>query len=109
MVSTAAPAEAIVTTSALDTQEGGDHYRDMKIQPVEFITKNQIPFIEGCVIKYVCRHRSKNKAQDIKKAIHFLNLLLELEYSETSRQAKQRSVLDRDYIDPVSSGIAGGS
>lgn len=66
----------------LSVQEGGDHYRKMKIQPVEFITANGIPFIEGNVIKYVSRHRSKAGAADIKKAIHFLQLLLHLEYGE---------------------------
>lgn len=67
---------------ALNKQEGGTHYKDFPIQPVEFCHKNGIPFIEGSVIKYVCRHRNKNGAQDLKKAIHFLELLLELEYSE---------------------------
>lgn len=68
--------------SALDQQTGGDHYRRLKIQPVEYITANQIPFIEGCVIKYLTRHRAKNGAEDIQKAIHFLELLIELEYPE---------------------------
>ena len=63
----------------LDTQVGGDHYRTMKIQPVVFITENKIPFLEGCVIKRVCRWRNKNGVEDLKKAIHELNLLLELE------------------------------
>lgn len=66
--------------SALDTQQGGSHYKGYAIQPVEFITRNNIPFIEGSVIKYVVRHRQKNGAEDIKKAIHYLELLLELEY-----------------------------
>lgn len=67
---------------ASDTQVGGGHYRELPIQPVEFITKNRIPYIEGCVIKYVCRHRAKNGRQDIEKAIHYLQLLLEQEYPE---------------------------
>lgn len=68
---------------ALDIQEGGSHYKDMPIQPVEYITANNIPFMEGNVIKYVSRHASKNGAQDIKKAIHFLELILELRYPES--------------------------
>lgn len=68
--------------SALNQQIGGGHYKEFKIQPVEFITKNQVPYIEGCVIKYVMRHRLKNGKQDIEKAIHYLNLLMEMEYSE---------------------------
>lgn len=66
--------------SAIEKQVGGQHYNTMPIQPVEFITKNNIPFIEGCVIKYVCRHERKNGVQDIDKAIHFLELLKELKY-----------------------------
>ena len=44
-----------MTKSALDVQVGGGHYKKMKIQPIEFIVKNNIPFIEGCIIKYICR------------------------------------------------------
>lgn len=71
--------------SALSTQEGGSHYKNLAIQPVEFILANKIPFIEGNVIKYVVRHRSKNGDQDIRKAIHFLNMLLEMEYPEETK------------------------
>ena len=68
---------------ALDKQEGGSHYKDMAIQPVEFIVANKLGFLEGNIVKYVCRHHSKNKAQDIRKAIHYCELLLELEYGES--------------------------
>jgi|TARA_R110000796_G_scaffold214800_1_gene330757 hypothetical protein len=68
--------------SSLDVQEGGDHYKNMAIQPVEFIAANKIQFLDGCVIKRVCRHRAKNGAEDIRKAIHELNLILELEYGQ---------------------------
>lgn len=67
--------------SALDTQEGGDHYK-LAIQPAEFITKNNLGFIEGNIIKYATRHRTKNGKEDIKKLIHYAELLLELEYKE---------------------------
>ena len=66
--------------SPMQTQVGGSHYKDMTIQPVEFIHKNGIGYMEGNVIKYVARHRYKNKAEDLKKAIHYLNIILELEY-----------------------------
>jgi Protein of unknwon function (DUF3310) len=66
--------------SALDVQEGGNHYKDLKIQPVEFAHANQLPFIEGSIIKYVTRHKSKNGKQDLLKARHFIDLLMELEY-----------------------------
>ncbi|BCB27022.1 hypothetical protein SKTS_19080 [Sulfurimicrobium lacus] len=65
--------------SALETQEGGSHYKDLKIQPIEFIHANGIPFAEGSVIKYVTRWRNKNGVADLKKARHFIDLLIELE------------------------------
>lgn len=74
--------------SGLNVQVGGDHY-NMKIQPVEFITANDLTFLEGCVIKRVCRHRNKNGAEDIRKAIHELNLILELEYCTKDSNAVQ--------------------
>lgn len=64
-------------------QEGGDHYKSLAIQPAEFITRNKLSFLEGCVVKRVCRHRAKNGAEDIRKAIHELQLILELEYPNT--------------------------
>ena len=70
--------------SALEHQEGGGHYQELAIQPVEYIHRNCLGFIEGCVVKYVTRHRKKGKAEDVRKAIHFLRLLLELEYGETT-------------------------
>lgn len=67
----------------LAQQAGGDHYKKMAIQPVEYITKNNLSFMEGLVIKYVSRHRVKNGPEDIKKAIHTLQLILQLEYGQT--------------------------
>lgn len=69
-----------IPLNPLDRQEGGGHYKHFAIQPVEFITKNNLSFLEGCVIKRVCRHHSKNGAEDIRKAIHELELILKLEY-----------------------------
>jgi hypothetical protein len=68
--------------SALNTQEGGSHYKDMLIQPVEFIVKNDLAFLEANVIKYVCRHRQKNGIEDLNKAIHYLELAKELYYGD---------------------------
>jgi len=64
---------------SLEVQVGGNHYKDMKIQPVEYIHANGIGYIEGCVIKYVSRWRKKNGVEDLQKARHFIDLLLELE------------------------------
>ena len=53
----------------------------MKIQPAEFINENKLLFAEGNAIKYICRHSIKGKEQDIKKAIHYLEMILERDYS----------------------------
>jgi hypothetical protein len=66
----------------LASQVGGNHYKDMAIQPVEFIQANKLGYIEGAIIKYACRHRSKGKAEDVRKIIHFAELLLQLEYGQ---------------------------
>jgi len=66
-------------TKAIDEQVGGGHYKAMKIQPIEFCHANSIPFVEGNIIKYVCRWRSKNGVEDLKKARHMLDMLIELE------------------------------
>jgi len=67
------------TESALDRQVGStQHYKDFKIQPIEFITANKLSFIQGNVIKYICRYDKKNGKEDIDKVIHYCELLKEL-------------------------------
>ncbi|MHC8342488.1 MULTISPECIES: DUF3310 domain-containing protein [Pseudomonas] len=65
--------------SALEKQVSGGHYKSLKIQPIEYIHANGIPFAEGSVIKYVTRWRDKGGLADLEKAKHFLELLIELE------------------------------
>lgn len=65
--------------SPLETQEGGDHYRTLPIQPVQFIHANKIPYLEGNVIKYVTRWRDKGGLADLRKARHYIDMLIELE------------------------------
>lgn len=65
--------------SAFDTQVGGSHYKDMAIQPTEYIVKNGLNFVEGNIIKYVTRYRIKGGLEDLKKAQHYLSILIELE------------------------------
>jgi hypothetical protein len=65
--------------SALDDQVGGDHYKKLKIQPIEYIHANQIGYMEGNVIKYVSRWKEKNGIKDLEKAKHYIDLLIELE------------------------------
>jgi hypothetical protein len=60
-------------------QIGGGHYKSHAIQPVEFIHKNKIPYIEGCAIKYLCRWREKGGIEDLKKVKHYIDLLIEME------------------------------
>jgi len=62
--------------SPLTVQVGGDHYRKMKIQPIEFILANDIGFLEGCVIKRICRYKDKNGVEDLQKAKHEIELLI---------------------------------
>jgi hypothetical protein len=65
--------------SALTKQVGGSHYRDKGIQPIIYIHANDLGFCEGNVVKYVTRWRDKNGVADLRKAIHYLELLIELE------------------------------
>lgn len=66
-------------TSALDIQVAGNHYKDLAIQPVEYIHANNIGYFEGNVIKYVSRWKAKNGIKDLEKAKHYIELLIELE------------------------------
>lgn len=83
--------------SATQTQVGGSHYKDMKIQPVDYIHANGLGFIEGCVVKYVSRHKSKNGRQDLEKAKHFLELLIEREYPDKVHGINWVDALDPEF------------
>lgn len=72
-------------TSALDVQEGGNHYKSLAIQPVEYIQKNDLDYFQGNVVKYITRHKSKNGAEDVRKAMHYCQLVLELQYGEKAK------------------------
>ena len=65
--------------SALDTQISGDHYKGLVIQPVVYIHHNKLPFIEGCIVKYISRWKDKGGIKDLRKIQHFVELLIELE------------------------------
>ncbi len=71
------PDEKDETKTALDVQVGGGHYKNMRIQPIEYTLANGLGFCEGNVIKYVSRYKSKNGVEDLKKAKHYLELLIE--------------------------------
>ena len=64
------------------TQTAGKHYRDMAIQPHEYIVKNNIGWSAGNAIKYLSRYKLKGGAEDVRKAIHYCQLLLKEEFGE---------------------------
>ena len=68
--------------SVWDKQHGGSHYQKYKIQPSKFVVENELLYPEGCAIKYIIRHRDKGKKQDLLKAIHFIEMIIERDYSE---------------------------
>ena len=74
--------------NALDVQVGGSHYKDCAIQPIEYIHANKLGFAEGNVVKYITRHRQKHGADDVRKVIHYCQLLLELEYGADATSEK---------------------
>lgn len=78
------------------TQVGGGHYKDLPIQPVEFCQRNKLGYCESSAIKYLARHRSKNGKQDLEKAVHFIQLLIEMEYPE-----KEKTVPAQVQVEPV--------
>jgi hypothetical protein len=73
------PEDVAFNKRALDVQVSGNHYKDLAIQPVEYIHANGIGYFEGNVIKYVSRWRNKNGIKDLEKAKHYIDLLIELE------------------------------
>lgn len=76
------PSKEEKPAGALSVQVGGDHYKKHGIQPIEYIHANGIGFMEGNVIKYVSRWKDKGGLDDLKKARHYIDLLIELEQSK---------------------------
>ena len=66
--------------SVYNKQIGGTHYHKMKIQPSKFVIENKLLFPEGSVIKYICRHPYKGGKEDLKKAKHFIDMIIERDY-----------------------------
>jgi len=83
-----------------DTQVGGNHYKDMKIQPSEFINENKLQFAEGNAIKYICRHGSKGQKQDLEKAKHYIDMIIERDYGVVELPKS-----DEDAMDDLSEGF----
>ena len=72
----------------LQTQVGGSHYKDLKVQPIEYIHANGLDFISANIVKYASRHKRKNKDEDIKKVIHYALLSLSLDYGYSDEDIK---------------------
>ena len=68
--------------SAYKKQIGGKHYLKYKIQPSEFVVENKLLYPEGCVIKYILRHQDKGGKQDLEKAKHFIDMIIERDYKD---------------------------
>ena len=66
--------------SVYNKQIGGNHYKKMKIQPSKFVIENKLLFPEGNVIKYICRHPYKGGKEDLEKAKHFIDMIIERDY-----------------------------
>ena len=63
-----------------NTQIGGNHYQQLAIQPVEYIHKNNLSYNQGNVVKYITRYKDKNGLQDLQKAKHYIDLIIQFEY-----------------------------
>ena len=76
--------------SVYDKQIGGKHYQNFSIQPSKFVIENKWLFPEGCAIKYICRHQNKGGKEDLLKAIHFIEMIIERDYppEEKSKEVK---------------------
>ena len=70
-----------MTSKVWDKQIGGEHYKKFKIQQSKFEVDNKLLYPEGCVIKYIIRHRLKNGKEDLLKAKHFIDMIIERDYS----------------------------
>ena len=90
-----------------DTQVGGNHYKDMKIQPSKFINENKLQFAEGNAIKYICRHGSKGQKQDLEKAKHYIDMIIERDYGVELPKSDEDSMddLSEGFKDDLSSDI----
>ena len=85
--------EGTQTYNPLIAQEGGGHYKDRGIQPLEYTMKNNLSFCEGNVVKYISRYKSKNGIEDLAKVIHYALLASYEEYGEQGSTELKEKVL----------------
>ena len=74
--------------SVWEKQIGGNHYSKYKLQPSKFVTENKLLYPEGCVIKYIVRHQDKGGKEDLEKAKHMIDMIIERDY-ETEKEKKE--------------------
>ena len=84
------------TFTALNKQVAGNHYKDLPIQPVEYIHANALGYFEGNVIKYISRWRKKNGLADLEKAKHYIELLIELETEKNAKETREQYARERN-------------
>ena len=89
---------------ALDVQVGGNHYKSLKIQPIEYTMANNLGYCEGNIIKYVTRHTSKNGKEDLLKAKHYIDLLIDQKYPEETGMAEKGTRKTQEPERDTSSG-----
>ena len=89
--------------SALDKQVGGNHYKNLRFQPIEYITKNELGFCEGNIVKYVTRWKVKGGREDLEKVIHYAQLLLDglepaepVSFGVAAMRAQFQAAIERD-------------
>jgi len=100
--------EILDMTSALDTQVGGNHYKNMAIQPIEYIMANKLDYCEANVVKYISRWRNKGGVEDLRKVKHYVDLLIDAasdSLDQLLQPPKQRRdpTLDEDALDKLDS------
>jgi len=83
---------------SLETQIAGQHYKNQKIQPIEYILENKLPFIEGNIVKYITRWREKGGIEDLKKVKHYVEILMEHEDGKRNKTTVP-SVYPKDGVD----------
>jgi hypothetical protein len=91
-----------IEAEANATQVGGEHYKHRAIQPWDYIVSNDIPFLEGCAIKHLTRHREKNKREDLEKAIHYIRKAIEVYYPDRTENSPKvptafKHLLERNH------------
>ena len=77
-----------MTSKVWDKQIGGSHYQKFKIQPSKFVIDNKLLYPEGCVIKYIIRHSMKNGKEDLLKAKHFIDMIIERDYGDHTYESQ---------------------